>query len=102
MDIININRIKKRNDLGMETITQKGMVFIPDIGGFTELVGSTDLVTGKNITYELLSTIIKHNIMNLEIAEIEGDAVFFYKWQTFPSIDDILKQFDILKRAFDK
>lgn len=102
MDIITINKNKKRKDLGMETVSRKGMVFIPDISGFTELVRSTDLVTGKNITYELLSTIIKHNILNLKIEEIEGDAVFFYKWQPIPLIEDIIEQFDILKQAFDE
>ncbi len=83
-------------------LTRKGLVFIPDISGFTELVRSTDLLTGKRITYELLSTIIQHNVLGLEIAEIEGDAVFFYKWRQLPSIEDITRQFDSLTRAFCK
>ena len=102
MNIINIHRTKEEKGFGMGTTANKGMVFIPDISGFTELVRSTDLITGKNITYGLLSTIIKHNILDFEIAEIEGDAVFFYKWQPIFSIEDIIRQFDALKQAFDE
>lgn len=80
---------------------RKGLVFIPDISGFTELVRRTDLLTGKRITHELLSTIINHNVLHLKVAEIEGDAIFFYKWQSLPSLNDIALQFDILKGAFD-
>ena len=102
MNIINIHRTKEEKGFGRGTTANKGMVFIPDISGFTELVRSTDLITGKNITYGLLSTIIEHNILNFEIAEIEGDAVFFYKWQPIFSIEDIIRQFDALKQAFDE
>lgn len=102
MGIININGDKEYKGLGIETTTRKGIVFIPDISGFTELVRSTDVITGKNITYELLSTIIEHNILNLDIAEIEGDAVFFYQWRPIPSVGDIMRQFETLKQAFDE
>jgi hypothetical protein len=84
-----------------ETI-REGLIFIPDISGFTELVRSTDMATGKSITYELLSTIIRQNKMDLEIAEIEGDAVLFFKWEPLPSTDEIIHQFNVMKGAFDK
>lgn len=79
----------------------KGMVFIPDISGFTELVRSTDLVTGRIITSELLSVIIRHNTLDMDIAEIEGDAVFFFKWSSIPSVDALYEQFEVMKSAFD-
>lgn len=82
--------------------TRKGLIFIPDISGFTQLVASTDLVTGKSIAYELLSTLIKHNTLNLEIAEIEGDAIFFFSWQTLPGTAEIMEQFNAMKSAFDQ
>lgn len=81
---------------------RKGMVFIPDISGFTKLVCTTDLVTGQSITYELLSTIIHHNMLHMNIAEIEGDAIFFFKWQSIPSASEIKEQFYLLKCAFDE
>lgn len=80
---------------------QKGLVFIPDISGFTELVRSTDLVTGKAITYELLSALIQHNMLRMEIAEIEGDAIFFFKWKAIPTADELYEQFELMKSAFD-
>ncbi|WP_207420175.1 DUF2652 domain-containing protein [Desertivirga brevis] len=81
---------------------RKGLVFIPDISGFTELVGSTDQITGRSITYELLSSIIQNNKLDLEVAEIEGDAVFFFKWQQLPDTDEIMEQFKAMKTAFDQ
>lgn len=87
---------------GTNKRTKKGLVFIPDISGFTQLVRSTDLVTGQLITYELLSTIIRQNGLNMQIAEIEGDAVFFYKWKATPSVNDLYDQFEQLKIAFDR
>lgn len=81
---------------------QKGLVFIPDISGFTELVRSTDLATGKIITQELLSTLIRHNTLKMKIAEIEGDAVFFFKWKAIPGADQLYEQFETMKSAFDR
>ncbi|HLW19037.1 MAG TPA: DUF2652 domain-containing protein [Cyclobacteriaceae bacterium] len=101
MNIFNIKRHRPIQGNGLDGVTRKGLVFIPDISGFTELVRTTDLVTGRNITKELLLTIIKNNRMNLKIAEIEGDAIFFYKWEPLPCIDGIMQQFELLKNAFD-
>lgn len=100
--VTDIIRIPPPTGPGTETAVRKGMVFIPDIGGFTQLVRNTDPVQGRTIIVELLSTLIDQNIMGLEIAEIEGDAVFFYKWQALPSIEEIVAQFDALKGAFDQ
>ncbi|PUZ24942.1 DUF2652 domain-containing protein [Chitinophaga parva] len=86
----------------MKTNTKKGLVFIPDISGFTELVRNTDLVTGQIITQELLSTIIRHNKLQMEIAEIEGDAVFFFNMRSIPTADELYEQFEIMKAAFDE
>lgn len=60
------------------------------------------MVTGKAITYQLLSAIISHNKLDLEIAEIEGDAVLFFKWQAIPDVDELKQQFNFMKKAFDK
>lgn len=92
---------KKKVDGNNDKHTKKGVVFIPDISGFTSLVHSTDMVTGKIITYELLSTIIKHNGLNMKVAEIEGDAVFFYTFKSTPSVDELYAQFERLRNAFD-
>ncbi|MNL41072.1 hypothetical protein D3C87_1634630 [compost metagenome] len=97
--ISNNNKIVSQGNC---TNNKKGLVFIPDISGFTELVRSTDLITGQIITQELLSTIIRHNRLEMEIAEIEGDAVFFFKWKTIPTEDELYEQFEKMKSAFDE
>lgn len=102
MNIFNIGKSMVRNNRGSGEANGSGLVFIPDISGFTELVRSTDLMTGKSITFELLSSIIAQNKTNLEIAEIEGDAVFFFKWQPFLDIDAIKEQFNLMKAGFDQ
>lgn len=43
-----------REILSPEQDVFDGLLFIPDISGFTELVHSTDVQTGKQITCELL------------------------------------------------
>lgn len=102
INIFKSGKTTTSKDHGIGETNRKGLIFIPDISGFTELVLSTDLLTGKSITYELLSSIIRNNKMNMEISEIEGDAVFFFKWQPFPGIDEIKAQFNLMKKAFDR
>ncbi|WP_126246671.1 DUF2652 domain-containing protein [Chitinophaga rhizosphaerae] len=83
------------------TQARKGLVFIPDMSGFTTLVRSTDLMAGQIITCELLAVILQHNMLGMEVAEIEGDAVFFYKWEEIPDMEALYAQFEAMKTAFD-
>jgi len=71
---------------------KKSLLFIPDISGFTKFVNQTGIVHGSHIIAELLEIIINNNILNLELAEIEGDAVFFYKDGEKPSTKAIFEQ----------
>lgn len=80
----------------------QGLVFIPDISGFTQLVCSTDLITGQSITYELLLAIIGANQLEMKIAEIEGDAVLFYCIGNIPTADALYQQFEKMKLAFQQ
>lgn len=54
-------------------------LFIPDISGFTKFVKSTEISHSRHIIEELINIIIKEGSEVFELAEIEGDAVFFYK-----------------------
>lgn len=69
-----------------------GMVMIPDISGFTDFVINTNMTIGKYITENLLKSIIDSNKLSLEVSEIEGDAVLFYKYDKIPSFDDTIAQ----------
>ena len=67
-------------------MVRNGLLFIPDISGFTELVHSVDVLTGKQITYELLSAVMSQNLLNLNVSEVEGDAVLFYRYGPVPTV----------------
>ena len=57
----------------------KGLIFIPDITGFTNFVKQIEIDLGVSITRDLLTEIIDNNDLGFELLEIEGDAVLFYK-----------------------
>jgi hypothetical protein len=60
-------------------MSKNAILFIPDISGFTEFVHHTDINHSKHIISELLELLIDSNKIGLELAEIEGDALFLYK-----------------------
>lgn len=80
----------------------EGLLFIPDISGFTQLVHSTDAATGKIITAELLTAIISQNQLKLDISEVEGDAILFYRYGAAPSVQQLMLQFKQMETAFNK
>jgi len=79
-----------------------GMVFIPDISGFTKFVHHFDIRLGKEIISELLSTILNANILNLKVSEIEGDAILFYRYGILPTLKDLMNQYELMLIAFKK
>lgn len=89
----------------MEELTtqyEAGMVMIPDISGFTDFVINTNILIGKYVTENLLKSIIDSNNLSLEVSEIEGDAVLFYKYRNIPSFDDTIAQIVVMYNNFKK
>jgi hypothetical protein len=80
----------------------KGLIFIPDISGFTNFVKKIDIDLGWKITRELLIEIIESNPLYLEISEIEGDAVLYYKQGKPIEIEAIMNGFQEIMKAFNK
>ena len=70
----------------------KGLLFIPDISGFTRFVNKVDIEHGRLIIQELLEILVNANEIGLEISEIEGDAILFYKYGDSPDLDALYKQ----------
>lgn len=68
------------------------LIFIPDISGFTKFVHETEISHSEHIITELLEAIIDSNEMDLEISEIEGDAVLFYRKGRKPTAAETLAQ----------
>lgn len=79
---------------------KKSLLLIPDISGFTRFLNETEIVHGVHIISELLELIIKNNTLGLQVAEIEGDAVLFYKYTDKPSLEEIYEQCSKMFLAF--
>ncbi len=75
-----------------EESAQPTLLFIPDISGFTEFVHNTEIQHSGHIVEELLEVLIDANEMDLEISEIEGDAILFYRKGQTPTAAEILAQ----------
>ena len=70
----------------------KGLLFIPDISGFTRFVNETEIEHTRMIIQELLESLINSNQIGLEISEIEGDAILFYRFGEPPALEEIYQQ----------
>lgn len=81
-----------------ETATAKySLLFIPDISGFTNFIHTTEIKHSQHIISELLELLIDCNDLDMELAEIEGDALFFFKLNQIPNLDELLTQ---IKKSF--
>lgn len=86
----------------MKTINKNsGIVFIPDISGFSSFVKKTDDKTGALIIEQLLNTIVAANQLSLQLSEFEGDAILFYRYGKAFSIPVILEQYEVMLHAFN-
>ncbi|WP_066834892.1 DUF2652 domain-containing protein [Rufibacter ruber] len=72
--------------------SQPALLFIPDISGFTRFMHENGVRYSRNLIADLLEIIIEGNIINMELCEIQGDAILFYKLGDPPSIEAIVSQ----------
>ncbi|HEX7903505.1 MAG TPA: DUF2652 domain-containing protein [Chitinophagaceae bacterium] len=80
----------------------RGLLFIPDISGFTRFVNQTDIEHSSLIIRELLEVLINANEIGLEVSEIEGDAILFYKYGENPGLKTLYQQVQKMFCAFHK
>ena len=69
-----------------------GLLFIPDISGFTDFVNETEVEHSRFIIQELLETLINSNKLQLQVSEIEGDAILFYRFGQVPTMHELFEQ----------
>jgi len=74
------------------TQSEQALIFIPDISGFTEFVNNTEIIHAKHIITEQLEILIDSNEIGLEVNEIEGDAILFYRFGQTPTTAELLAQ----------
>lgn len=75
---------------------------MPDISGFTKFVQGVEIEHSSHIISELLELLIDQNELDLQLAEVEGDALFYFKYQDLPSPGDVLRQARRMFRAFHR
>ena len=68
------------------------LIFIPDISGYTKFVSSTEILHAKHILEELLEALMDTNEIGMELSEIEGDALLFYRKGKAPTVLEMLAQ----------
>lgn len=78
----------------------KGLLFIPDISGFSRFVSETEISHSRLVIQELLEILINANELGLEISEIEGDAILFYKFGDPPALEALYRQVEKMFCAF--
>ena len=78
----------------------QSLFFIPDISGYTNFIQNTEIEHSQHVIAELLEVLIEANVENLQLAEIEGDALFFYKEGKIPSQERLLAQIERMFKAF--
>ncbi|AZQ65451.1 DUF2652 domain-containing protein [Flammeovirga pectinis] len=76
------------------------LLFLPDISGFTEFIQTTEVQHSQHVIAELLEIIIDATTEDLQLAEVEGDALFFYKENGVSSQEQLLLQMEAIFSAF--
>ncbi|MBE0422355.1 MAG: DUF2652 domain-containing protein [Lutibacter sp.] len=80
---------------------EKALYFMPDISGFTKFVNNTEIEHGIHIIGELLELLIDSNTINLQLVEIEGDALFMFTSE-IPTYGQLLEQTTFMLENFHK
>ena len=79
--------------------SQQALIFIPDISGFTKFVSDTEINHARHIIEELLEVLMDANKIGLQVSEVEGDAILFYRFGQAPTGEEMMQQ---VKEMFSK
>lgn len=80
---------------------QKALFFMPDISGFTNFVNTTEVEHSIHIIAELLELLIDNNTLDLQLVEVEGDALFMYT-TNIPTYPQLLNQVKVMLESFHR
>jgi hypothetical protein len=78
----------------------RGLLFIPDISGFSRFVNAVELEHSRFIIQQLLDVLLRANDSGLQISEIEGDAILFYHFGEPVALRALYTQVEKMFRAF--
>ena len=68
------------------------LLFVPDISGFTTFIQTTEITHSRHIIEELLGKLIEANDIGLQVSEVEGDAILFYRFGDPPTAGEFFQQ----------
>jgi len=68
------------------------LLFVPDISGFTRFVKHNEIEHSQHIITELLEKLIEANETGLQVSEVEGDAILFYRFGSPPNAEEFFHQ----------
>ena len=83
-------------------MAETGLLFIPDISGFTRFIHQTEIDHSRYIIQELLETLMNANQLQLQVSEVEGDAILFYRYGDMPTLAEIYEQVRVMFRNFHR
>ncbi len=78
----------------------RALPFVPDISGFAKFVSATEGTHSRHIIEELLEKLIDANELGLEVSEVEGDAILFYRFGDPPDAGRFFAQVERMFTAF--
>lgn len=74
----------------MDSQIQHGYIILADISGFTSFMEETEITHSSSILSNIIELIIKQLTPTLNLAEVEGDAVFAYAAESQVSRGELL------------
>ena len=76
------------------------LLVIADISGFTQFIRGNEISHSRHIIAELMEVLIDADPLHLTLAEIEGDAVLFYRYHALASRSEVVLLAERLFVAF--
>lgn len=67
-------------------------MFVPDLTGYTEFMAANDSKESHVLIERVLKAMVNANELDFELSDIYGDAIFFFKIGSMPSVEDLQKQ----------
>ncbi|MBF2709447.1 DUF2652 domain-containing protein [Flavobacterium soyangense] len=80
---------------------QKALYFMPDISGFTNFVNDTEVEHSIHVIAELLELLLDNSSIDMQLAEIEGDALFMFSTE-IPDYSQLLQQTTTMLEQFHR
>lgn len=83
-----------------DPIIDNGLIILADISGFTNYINASEIEHSQKNIARLLESIIDSNELHLSVSEIEGDAIFFFKFGDDYTFAELINQIKVMTKKF--